>query len=396
MRFNHLTLKLIPSLSMLAAMVGLCSQTSIAQEKSDVTTPSSTLTAKLPQAVTNNAVAKVRLANNPYLLTFSGLGKDKDYQDVHNHAWALKLNDNKDWQPIDDVPFVAPLAGRLAASAVGIGQYAYFFGGYTVAQDHSEISTIDNYRFDLNTKQYIRIADMPVAVDDTTVAVYQDQYIYLFGGWHNTGNVNLVQVYDTKQNSWQQATPIPAPAVFGQTVAMVGNELVLCDGVKVSAQLNARRQYAPSPECLYGKINPENHLDIAWQKVPHFSQSVPNPPKEDAALYRMAGTGVMNTQTQKGQLIFIGGSDNPYNYNGIGYNGKPSEPSPWLFTFDLASHAWLPAKPMPVASMDHRGLICHQQQLYIIGGMLSQQQVSDKVLVTPLTSQQRCLDDASN
>ena len=111
---------------------------------------------------------------------------------------------------------------------------------------------------------------MPVAVDDTTAATYQQRYIYLFGGWHNDGNVNLVQVYDTQTNTWAQASPIPAPAVFGQAVGMVDNQLVLCDGVTVQPRINARRSYQASPVCLFGQINPDNHLRIDWQLLPQW------------------------------------------------------------------------------------------------------------------------------
>ena len=36
-------------------------------------------------------------------------------------------------------------------------------------------------------------------------------------------------------------------------------------------------------------------------------------------------------------IYFSGGTDNPYNYNGIGYNGVPAEPSPVTFAFSLRS-----------------------------------------------------------
>ena len=40
---------------------------------------------------------------------------------------------------------------------------------------------------------------MPVPVDDSVALSYKERYIYLISGWHNDGNVNLVQVYDTKK-----------------------------------------------------------------------------------------------------------------------------------------------------------------------------------------------------
>ncbi|NKF51185.1 galactose oxidase [Shewanella sp. WXL01] len=370
--------------------------------------------ANLPEAVANNGVAKVTTKDGSYLLSFTGLGSKRDYTAVHNRAWKLKLDDAAQrWQPITSVPFVAPLAGRLASTAIGIKDKAYFFGGYTVAKNHEEISTVDNYRYDVSSDTYQRIADMPVAVDDSTPAVYQQRYVYLFGGWHNDGNVNLVQVYDTQTDTWQQASPMPAPAVFGQAAGIVGEHLVVCDGVKVKANLLKRRNYQASPVCLYGKINPQNHLRISWQLLPHFSEQLDKTKQVDrteqldktaqldksehaskanhkaTAYYRMAATGIKNQR--QGIITFIGGSDNPYNYEGIGYNGEPSEPSPWQHKFDIQTKQWLKPTKVEQASMDHRGLICHQNQLLRIGGMLANQTVSNLVLTTKLDVNESCI-----
>ena len=46
-------------------------------------------------------------------------------------------------------------------------------------------------------------------VEDAVLLVYLDRYIYLVSGWHDLGNVNLVQVLDTANGTWQQATPWP-------------------------------------------------------------------------------------------------------------------------------------------------------------------------------------------
>ncbi|MCL1068419.1 galactose oxidase [Shewanella olleyana] len=360
----------------------------------------------LPEGVSNNAVAKVSTVKGDYLLSFTGLADGKDYQAVHNKVWGVNLsNPDSQWQPMKALPFVAPLAGRLASIAIGLKDKAYVFGGYTVAKNHEEISTVDNYRFDVITNQYQRIADMPVAVDDTSASIYQQRYIYLFGGWHNDGNVNLVQVYDTQTDTWDQASPIPAPAVFGQAVAMTDNKIVLCDGVKVQANIGKRRNYQSSPVCLYGEVNPDNHLRISWQLLPHYSvtdtQTVANTqtvaktqksqPVSDVtpvAHYRMAATGIKHENG--GQAVFIGGSNNPYNYSGIGYNGEPSEPNNQQYTFDFTSMQWLKPIQLTTPSMDHRGLICHQGSLLRVGGMLSHQKLNSQILSTPLRAEQSC------
>ncbi len=349
----------------------------------------------LPEAVTNNAVALVNDGKQDYLLSFMGLKKGKTDADVHNKAWALPIKPDSSWQvepqtpkqtwqALPAVPHIEPLAGRLASIAIGIKDTAYILGGYTVAADHTEVSTSDNYKFNIKTKQYHRIADMPVAVDDTTAISYQNRYIYLFSGWHQSGNVNLVQVYDTKTNHWSQATPMPIPATFGIAAGAVGRALVACDGVKIKALANKNRAFVSSPQCLFGLIDEQDHLKIHWQAIPHFITPLSQTKTTDkTAYYRMAAVGVEDANNA-GQIVFIGGSDNPYNYNGIGYDGQPSKPSAWMNRFDLATHQWLVPQKLPQASMDHRALILYNESLIRIGGMTEDQHVTDKVFVDPV------------
>lgn len=337
----------------------------------------------MPEAVTNNAVAIVNNGDNDYLLSFAGMGNKKDYSAVHNKAWALKIGDNNtQWESLTGVPYIEKLAGRLAATAVGIKSNAYLFGGYTVSKDHIEVSTTDNYRFSIKDKRYHRIADMPVAVDDSAALPYKERYIYLISGWHQHGNVNLVQVYDIQTNTWAQASPLPIPAVFGQAAGIVANEIVVCDGVTVTPRLNQARTFTASPICLYGKIKTDDHLRIDWELLPHYSQNTVNaqPIPTPLAHYRMAAAG----EPQSKQIIFMGGSSNPYNYDGVGYNGQPSEPDGLMYRFDLTSHQWQAATPLAIPTMDHRGLIIYKHQAIRIGGMLSQQTASSRVLSIPL------------
>jgi N-acetylneuraminic acid mutarotase len=107
----------------------------------------------LPEPVSNNAVAKVTTPSADYLISFMGLAKQKDYSDVHDRVWVLKVGDDT-WRPGKPVPSSLTLKGRLASIAAGVGDNAYIFGGYTVAQDHSEVSSPDNFRYNPATDQY--------------------------------------------------------------------------------------------------------------------------------------------------------------------------------------------------------------------------------------------------
>tara|TARA_R110002074_G_scaffold63785_1_gene152635 strand:+ start:193 stop:1269 length:1077 start_codon:yes stop_codon:yes gene_type:complete len=321
----------------------------------------------LPHPVTNNAVAQVKIGEHWYLLSFSGLAANKSYQDVHNHSYVFDVTKNQ-WHIKSPVPIkqaIGELTGRLASVATAINDIAYVFGGYTVAKDHSEVSIPDVYAYDVLKDQYRALASMPVPVDDSIALAYKNRYIYLVSGWHNDGNVNLVQLYDSQTDQWQQASPFPGKAVFGQAGGIIDNKLLICDGVRIDVHLNERRSYSAEAACYRGEINLKNPSKISWFKVQHPTGT---------SRYRMAAKGLINPATQAKEIVFLGGSDNPYNYNGIGYNGKPSTPSNAIWRYNLETNTWQ-ISHSEKATMDHRGLLVLDGKLLTIGGMAENQQV---------------------
>lgn len=321
----------------------------------------------MPEPVSNNAVVTVKTDHNDYIISFSGLGKNKTYKDVHNKTFVYNKNTNK-WSQKSDVPIQNPingLTGRLASVAVSIKDKAYVFGGYTVAKDHTEVSVPDVYEYSVIKDSFTRLAPMPVPVDDAVALTYKDRYIYLISGWHNDGNVNLVQIYDTQLNTWQQGTPFPGKPVFGQAGGIVNNKMLICDGVKVQFHIDKRRTFKAEPACYLGTVSKENPRRIDWRIVEHPTGK---------ARYRMASTGIKPSNA----IVFIGGSLNPYNYNGIGYNNVPSEASQTKWQYDLDNSTWK-VTPTKTATMDHRGLLIFNEKLLTIGGMGASQKVLNTV-----------------
>ncbi len=318
----------------------------------------------LPVAVTNNAVASVQRDDGMHLVSLMGLLKDKQWNDTTLAAWHLAPG-AAGWRRLPDVPGED---GRLAGAAVGIGHLVYVFGGYTVAEDHSEVSVPLVHSLDPVSGRYVGLAPMPVPVDDAVALPFRDRYVYLVSGWHDSGNVNLVQRYDIETDRWSQATPWPGRAVFGHAGGIVGDTLVICDGVAVRPT-RAKRRFVAAPVCLKGVIDADNGLRIDWTAMPHH----PGP-----ALYRMAAAG---TQVAgEAAVLFAGGSPNPYNYNGIGYDGKPSPASAAVFAWLIDSARWRRLGRLGVATMDHRGLVDTGQGLAIVGGMREGQQVSAQIV----------------
>jgi hypothetical protein len=317
----------------------------------------------LPIAVSNNAVATVTTEDRQYVVSFAGLGGGRSHSDTLTVTLLLD-SENGAWRQSSSLPGDV---GRLASVAASVGGLAYVFGGYTVAADGSEMSLPYVHAFDPDLERFTELSAMPVPVDDAVAVTYLDRYIYLISGWHDFGNVNLVQRYDTETDNWIQSTPVPGNAVFGHAGGIVGNRMIYCDGVSIRAFSDRSRDFIASPECFLGIIDKEDSRRIDWRRIP----SHPGRPR-----YRMAAAGIDSSNA----VLFIGGSENPYNYDGIGYDGEPSEPAPAALLFDLYLLAWrvLPLDGSP--TMDHRGLVPFADRWITVGGMLANQEVTDRVM----------------
>ena len=326
---------------------------------------------ELPEPVSNNAVAGVTIDGTHHFFSFMGLKPGKTYKDITLQSYHMKLNEQK-WERIPPVP---GQKGRLAGTAVGAGKYIYVFGGYTVAEDHSEKSIPDVDRYNPKTQKYKAMAPMPVPVDDAVSLLYKKRYIYLISGWHDIGNVDLVQVYDIEENRWFRATPYPGTPVFGHAGGIVNRTLIIADGVKKVWENKNKNKYSfkMSKETYKGVIDADDTSVIHWEEIPK------HPGK---ARYRMAAAGSKRT----GMVVFAGGSETPYNYNGIGYNGQPSKPTRDIFAWNVAADRWQHIGQMQVATMDHRGLLEADEQFFILGGMQKKQQVSNEVIAFELPS----------
>lgn len=319
--------------------------------------------APIPVPLSNNAVTTVTVGQRQFAISFLGIGSGKTFADTLSGTIVLDPESGH-WNVAAPVPGGA---GRLAAVAVSIGELAYVFGGYTVAEDGGEVSTPWTHTFDPVTGKFGARASMPVPVDDAVAVVYEQRYIFLISGWHDIGNVNLVQRYDTRTDTWVQATPIPGRAVFGHAGGIVGNRIVYCDGVAIRSHADKRRDYAASNECFVGIIDGDDSRRIDWRTI----DAHPGAPR-----YRMAAAGVAARQS----VVFVGGTENPYNYNGIGYDGRPSEPVNDALIFDVRTLKWTVLENTGPATMDHRGLVAYADGWLTIGGMLSGQIVTDKVI----------------
>jgi hypothetical protein len=118
-----------------------------------------------------------------------------------------------------------------------------------------------------------------------------------------------------------------------------------------------------------GKIERHDAKKIEWTKIANHPGS---------ARFRIAAGGSEKDE----KIYFAGGTDNPYDYTGVGYDGKAAEPSPVTFDFNLRTKKWeVIDDSTPDPTMDHRGLLVTHEGLVLIGGMEKGQKVTARVVL---------------
>jgi len=319
----------------------------------------------LPSPVTNTAVASVRVEGQELVYSLMGLGASKSWNAISNAANALNVGYDK-WTTIRPVP--GP--GRLGASAISAREQVFVLGGFVPDETGLQAIVSDVSVYDPIGLRWYRGPDLLTEVRDAAIGVYHDRYIYLVGGFSKKGPTNEVQMYDVETQRWQPATPYPGPAVFGHAGAVVDDNLIFIDGAMRNPSGN-NPAYITSDQCWVGKIDHRHPEKITWSKLP---------PHPGDARYRIASGG----SDKDNRAYFAGGGSAVYDYNGIGLDGKPAEPSAVLFDYNFKSNSWetIPVKDF-APTMDLRGLAVTSDGLIIVGGMRKNQKVTGAVLLLP-------------
>ena len=323
----------------------------------------------LPMAVSNNAVAISYGDVGQRIFSFMGIGPKKTWDAVTTRAYELNVRAGT-WAEKRPVPGVA---GRLGASAVAIGGQVFIFGGYVLDDKGQETTLGDVNVYVPFEDRYYRGKDLPVPVEDAVVGLFRERYIYVIGGRSKGEAVGNVQVYDTLEDRWMQATPMPT-AVFGHAGAISGDTIVYVDGAVRNPEAKGPK-FVALIECGMGRLPRSKKGDITkieWTKLPAHPGT---------ARFRI-GAGADPREKKGGKIYFSGGTGNPYDYNGVGYDGQTAEPSAMTFAFDVRAEKWETVEEnTPEPTMDHRGLLVTSQGLALVGGMEKGQRVTGKVTI---------------
>ncbi len=309
----------------------------------------------LPQSITNNASAAATRDGECILYTATGLQGGLSSEFVTNGAykWA-----DEQWAEIAALPE----SETVVAAAGGIlnGKFVVS-GGFSIAPSGQEVSSTAIHSYDDQTNSWTQIATHPTAIDDHGFVVWKDRYLVTVSGWSNTQNSDLVQIWDSETDTWHEST-FPGTKVFGHASALLGNQLLIIDGVDDGLQFDIVKQ------AWLGTLTDDPTPQITWKQTG---------PAPGPARYRAAG-GV----GPDGKMWFVGGTDTPYNYNGLRYdNGQAALPIPSTLVFDPTSEIFSLEDGPLTASMDHRNLAHCGDNSFLVGGMLQGPTATSKAQV---------------
>jgi N-acetylneuraminic acid mutarotase len=320
--------------------------------------------AQLPEPVSNNAVAATGTGDSVWLYSFCGIDSTKKWSGIHLKAWRIRP-DGSEVQELPNVP--DPAGGKIAAAASVVKGRIYVIGGYHVASNGNETSSKKVHRFDPATASWLSDgAPLPVAIDDQVQSVWRDSLIFVVTGWSNNQNVPNVQIYNPAADTWLTGTPVPNNnnyKAFGASGVILGDTIYYCGGASGANGFPASNRFRK------GYIDPNNPTQVTWTETAN-SQAVG---------YRMAA-GLMSDH-----VVWVGGSNVTYNFNGIAYNGSGGVPAlSRLKDYSYENGAlWetIFADDQLPPIMDLRGTAQVDGQLfYTLGGMEPGQKVSNKVI----------------
>ncbi len=313
---------------------------------------------QLPEAVSNNPVCEGFINGVPYLFSFGGIDNSKIYSGIHTRSFRYNLETGES----EVIPSLPDTRGKVGAGASRIGNRIYIMGGYYVNANGTEITSDSVHIYDIENNTFLdNGTPIPVPTDDHVQVVYRDSLIILVTGWNTNTNIREVQIYNPATDSWTEGTSTPNISVYRSFGA---SGLIQNDTIFYFGGATAIRGFGIQSYLRKGIINPTDPTQIEWSVTE---------PDEDIAVYRAAATLVGN------ELHWIGGSSVTYNFDGIAYNGSGGvSPTHWdLYTDSKQNWSSTNVSELP---MDLRGIAEINDTLkYIAGGMLDNQQVTDKV-----------------
>ncbi len=242
---------------------------------------------------------------------------------------------------------------REGVTTIAIGDSLYFFGGY-INQQFDVTPRAE--RYDIATKSWHKLADMPFAVTHLGVAKLGDD-LWLNGGLEGTFPgipLNTIQIYHIKEDRWSLGPALPQPAISAG-LAYVNGMLHSFGGTQADNQTNSTAHYILDPKAK----NP------SWQKL---NTEVPQPRTHSS------------TVVLDDQIYLIGGE--------FGHR-IASEDTSMLHRFDPKTQHWQRLADLPMDASHHdNSAFAYQNKIYVLGGKSYRQLAIDNIIsYDPATNQ---------
>lgn len=213
-------------------------------------------------------------------------------------------------------------------SAVVIGGLIYVPGGRTASGKPTNILEV----YDPRQDHWEQKAPLPKAISAYGLAAFEG-HLYLFGGWDGNAYLNSVYSYDPSRDAWASLSPMPTARGFSGAATANGKIYVL-GGFNGTRALNVNEVYLPE-----GSNEGEN----AW------NEAEPMP----GSRYAMGVTSIADS------IYVVGGE-----------GGKNSLPSIVYFSQSNTWQNFDSPSPLPWSRL---GLVTLGSHLSLFGGQLDRQ-----------------------
>jgi hypothetical protein len=313
----------------------------------------------MPHKVANTAVCEAWQNGVAQVYSFGGIDSTKMWTGIHQKCVAYNVTTQL-WRILPNIP---DSLGKIASAASLINDTIYVVGGYHVLSNGNEISSHKVHRFVPTIDSFVGDATpLPYAIDDHVQAVWRDSLLFVISGWSNIGNVVNVQIFNPLTQTWALGTNLPNTndyKAFGASGCIVNDTIYYFGGAKMGTSF-------PATSFLRkGIINPNNPTQITWS----MTDLVP------IKGYRMAAVASGN------YVMFVGGSEVSYNYDGIAYNGSGAViPKQKMIWYNINTQTWFETQIVNI-NMDYRGIAkTSDSTFYVLGGIDVVNQVSNNCI----------------
>jgi N-acetylneuraminic acid mutarotase len=133
------------------------------------------------------------------LFIFGGEHAPRKPIDNKVHSYNIETGDWKVLDTTGDIP-----CPRQAATMAIVGGTLYLFGGRTEAEESTSLNELHALGLGTLVWKQITSPNPPPQRNYHTMAAYNDQYLYVFGGCGQAGRLNDLWCYDTNTHKWTQ------------------------------------------------------------------------------------------------------------------------------------------------------------------------------------------------